>query len=84
MRTITTILFLAALSTATLFAETTGEADARWVKAVEQKIASGNTTISTPSEVRAKAAEELARKQGRQVTVTKSEDGYFVAVTATK
>jgi hypothetical protein len=46
----------------TCFADEASDADKKWGQAVETKIAQGATTISTPSESRAKLAKELASK----------------------
>lgn len=75
----------AALLAATpLFAVEPSEADLRWAKAVEQKIAAGPTTVATPSETRATLAEGIAKKLGRQVKVTKTDAGYSVEVRGTE
>ena len=56
------------------------EADQKWKVAVEQKIATGPTTISTPSEQRVKIAREIAAQKGRKSEVTKTDSGYRVKV----
>jgi hypothetical protein len=60
------------------------EADQRWAKAVEQKIAAGPAVVTTPSEVRANLAKAIAAKLGRQATVTKTTAGYSVDVRGTE
>jgi hypothetical protein len=72
------------LTAMTCFAEEVSEADKKWGQAVETKIAQGATTISTPSESRAKLAKELANKHGRQCKVEKTDKGFRVVVEAAK
>ena len=60
------------------------EADQRWAKAVEQKIAAGPAVVTTTSEVRANLAKAIAAKLGRLATVTKSDAGYTVDVRGTE
>ena len=77
---------LTVLAISPLLAEEPTAADQKWAKAVEQKIAAGPgpTTISTPSETRAKLAESVARKLGRQVKLAKHETGFTVEVRTTE
>ncbi len=60
------------------------EADHRWAKAVEQKIAAGPAVVTTTSEVRANLAKAIAAKLGRLVTVKKTDAGYTVDVRGTE
>ena len=53
-------------------------------RSVETKIAQGATTISTPSESRAKLAKKLADQQDRSSKVKKTDTGYRVVVDAAK
>ena len=68
------------LTAMTCFAEDLSEADKKWSRAVESKIAQGAATISTPSESRAKLAQELANKHGRSSKVEKTDTGYRIVV----
>ena len=84
MKTIKTLLGICLLTAITCFADEASDADKKWGQAVETKIAQGATTISTPSESRAKLAKELANKHGRQCQVEKTDKGYRVVVEAAK
>jgi hypothetical protein len=56
------------------------EADKKWSVVVEKMIAGGETTVSTPSESRAKLAKDLAAKQGKESTIEKTTAGYKVVI----
>lgn len=84
MKTIKLLLGICLLTAMTCFSEEVSEADKKWAQAVETKMAQGATTISTPSESRAKLAKELADKHGRQCKVEKTDKGYRVVVEAAK
>lgn len=84
MKIIQIIICAALISVTAAVGSESSEADQRWIKAVEQKIASGPTTITTPSETRAKLAESLARKQRRLVIVTKTDSGFSIQVRETE
>jgi hypothetical protein len=84
MKTIKLLLGVGLLSAMTCFGEEPSEADKKWGQAVETKIAQGATTISTPSESRAKLAKQLAEKNGRQCKVEKTDKGYRIVVDAEK
>ena len=56
------------------------DGDKKWAAAVEQMIASGPATISTPKEARAKLAKEIAEKHGRTTKIQPIENGYRVVV----
>ena len=60
--------------------ELSNEADQKWTAAVEKKIQSAPTTISTPSETRAQAAKQLAQKLGRKAEIQRTESGYRIVV----
>lgn len=81
MKLLSGICLLAAM---TCFAEELSEADRKWSQAVESKIAQGDTTISTPSESRAKLAKKLATKLGRSSKVEKTDAGYRIVVETAK
>lgn len=82
MKTIKLLLGIGLLTAMTSFGEELGEADKKWGQAVETKIAQGATTISTPSESRAKLAKQLAEKHNRQCKVEKTDKGYRIVVGA--
>lgn len=80
MKTIRISLAILVAAVIPVIAAEPTEADQRWAKAVEQKIAAGPTVVTTPSEVRANLAKAIAAKLGRLVTVTKTDAGYSVDV----
>lgn len=84
MKMITLALGACLLTAVAGFASEIAPADKKWSEAVESKIAQGAATISTPSETRAKLAEALAAKLGRQCKVEKSDKGFRVVVEAAK
>lgn len=72
-------LFLGCLLvTSYSFAETTNEADKKWLEVVGSKVAAGQTQVSTPSEARVTLLKEWAAKNGYSLEVTKSEAGYRI------
>lgn len=74
-------LLLGLLITGTAFAAAPlDEADQKWVAVVEQMIATGNTTITTPSEKRAEIARQLAEKAGRKADVEKVDGAFRIKV----
>jgi|DewCreStandDraft_4_1066084.scaffolds.fasta_scaffold61462_1 hypothetical protein len=79
-KTIGAILLATCMVTGVSLAADLNEADQRWKAAVEQKIAAGPTTISTPSEQRMKLARQIAAQKGRKSEVTKTDAGYRVKV----
>jgi archaeosine-15-forming tRNA-guanine transglycosylase len=56
------------------------EADVQWGKAVEKMFAEGKTSISTPSEQRARLARQIAEKLGHQCAVERSGSGFRVSL----
>jgi hypothetical protein len=84
MKTIKLLSGICLLTAMTCLAGELSEADKKWSQAVETKIAQGGTTISTPSESRAKLATELADKQGRSSKIEKTDTGYRVVVEGAK
>jgi len=84
MKTIKLLSGICLLTALTCFAGELSEADQKWSQAVETKIAQGATTISTPSQSRARLAKELAARHGRSSTVRKTDTGYRIVVAAAK
>lgn len=56
------------------------QADKKWAEVVEAKVATGQTEISTPSEVRVQLAKQMAAKKGRTCQVVKTSSGYRVVI----
>lgn len=84
MKTIKLLSGICLLTAMTCVAGELSEADKKWSQAVEAKIAQGDTTISTPSESRAKLAKELATKQGRSCKVEKTDTGFRIVLEKAK
>jgi hypothetical protein len=79
MKMIQLLIAVCALVTA-VHAGEVSEADKKWSEAVGKMIAEGATTLSTPSEARAKLAKELAAKQGRDCQIEKTEKGFKLSI----
>lgn len=66
--------------TTTLSALEITQADKKWAEVVAAKVAAGATEVSTPSEVRAQLAKELAAKKGRSCEVVKTASGFRILI----
>ena len=84
MKTICISLAILVAAVIPLIAAEPTEADQRWAKAVEQKIAAGPAIVTTTSEIRANLAKAIAVKLGRLATVKKTDAGYTVDVRGTE
>ncbi|MBN2505996.1 MAG: hypothetical protein JXQ71_04810 [Verrucomicrobia bacterium] len=80
MKKLLLILLFCGLTIPVFASSEPSEADMKWVKAVSQKIAAGKTTISTPSEVRAKLAVNLAKQNGRTAQIQRRNTSYVIVV----
>ncbi len=57
------------------------EADQKWLTVVQQKVAAGETRISTPLESRVALLKEWADKHGYTVVVTLNQSNHRIEVT---
>lgn len=79
-KALTSFLLTCALMVAISQAGDKKEGDKKWAEVVEQMIASGPATISTPQQNRAKIAKELAEKHGRKTKIEPIENGYRIVI----
>lgn len=68
------------LTSSAAFAGETSPSDQKWLAAVEQMVAEGQTTIATPNEVRVNLLKEWAVKNGYSVNVAKIDKGFSAKV----
>ncbi|MCU0784085.1 MAG: hypothetical protein MUF81_08580 [Verrucomicrobia bacterium] len=66
------------LSISSALAGEPSQGDQKWLTAIEQKVAQGDTKISTSSEERVKLLKEWAGTKGYTVVVTKCDASYRV------
>jgi rRNA maturation endonuclease Nob1 len=70
------------LAAGSVVAGETNEADQKWVQVVEKMVANGDRKITTPSETRVNLLKDWAAKNGYSLSVTKTDTGFSVEVSA--
>jgi len=80
MKKITALALSSLLFVSLALAGEPNEVDQKWLKAVEQKVTSGDTSVTTPSQERVDLLKTWAAKNGYSVTVNKLDRGFQLSV----
>lgn len=78
MKKLLALTSVCVLMTSLAIAAEKSDADQKWLQAVEKKITSGDTKISTPTEARVTLLKEWAGSNGYTAQVTKKEQSFQV------
>lgn len=78
MKKLLALTSVCVLMTGLAFAAEKSDADQKWLQAVEKKITSGDTKVSTPTEARVTLLKEWAGNNGYTAQVTKKEQSFQV------
>lgn len=81
MKTLSAILLGCLLAVTNVMADSTSEADKKWLEVVSSMVSEGQTKVSTPNEKRVTLVKDWAAKNGYSVAVTKAESGYQIEFT---